>query len=52
MNKNNQITCRYCECFKCKRKDNCFECYSCQNNANFTDEMKTKCKDRKVDKWQ
>lgn len=50
MDKNNKTTCRYCECFKCLHKDECFECYSCRNNTNFTDEVKTKCIDRKVEK--
>ena len=49
---NNNITkCESCECFKCKLKQECFECYSCRNNANFTDEIKTKCQDRKIDKF-
>ena len=40
MDKNNKDKCIYCEC------------YSCRNNANFTNETKTKCCDRKIDKWK
>ena len=52
MNKNNKDKCIYCECYKCILKRECFECYSYRNNANFTDETKTKCCDRKIDKWK
>ena len=52
MDKNNKEKCRDCECHKCILKQECFECYSCHNNANFTDETKTKCCDRKIDKWK
>ena len=52
MDKNNKDKCIYCECYKCILKRECFECYSCRNNANFTDETKTKCCDRKIDKWK
>ena len=52
MDKNNKDKCRDCECYKCILKRECFECYSCRNNANFTDEIKTKCCDRKIDKWK
>ena len=44
--------CIYCECYKCENKNTCFECRSCIQNANFTDETKTKCEDRKIDKWK
>ena len=40
MNKNNKDKCIYCECYKCILKRECFECYSCRNSANFTDETK------------
>ena len=52
MDKNNKDKCGDCECYKCMLKRECFECYSCRNNANFTDETKTKCCDRKIDKWK
>lgn len=51
MKKNDRTICKCCECFKCKRNKECYECYSCRNNVNFTDEIKTKCEDRKTDKW-
>lgn len=42
--------CINCECYKCKNRNDCFECRSCRNHENFTDESKTKCMDRKIDK--
>lgn len=42
--------CENCECYKCLNKNTCFECNSCSQNENFTDENKTKCMDRKIDK--
>lgn len=45
-------TCCDCECRNCKKKNMCFECLSCINNSNFTDETKTKCKDREIDKYK
>lgn len=50
MENNDIVICKCCECFKCKQNEKCYECYSCRNNVNFTDEMKTKCKDREIDK--
>lgn len=43
-----QKECKDCECYKCKNKENCFECRSCVQKANYTSETKTKCMDRQV----
>ena len=40
--------CKNCECYKCIRYKECYECQSCRNKENYTDENKTKCVDRKI----
>ncbi len=52
MDKNNKEKCIECECYKCMIKEEYFEHYSCRNNVNFTDKTKTKCCDRKINKWE
>ena len=52
MRNNIRKKCRNCECYKCQNNSTCFECFSCIEKSNFTHETKTKCRDRKIDKWE